>query len=217
MTNDDKSVRRIIDEAPDLAEPVFDAASEELAKSLFGVVMPEIVKDLPVLKYVKTGVDIYSVFRVHKLRKRMTAFLHALIEDKFQYPDYEALNSEEKQLILDILVTELDEQTDDKQAEALALLFSAYIRKDIERLMFHGIAHELKSTNPLVFYFNVDGFRLFPGKSGNRVEGPLHYLPASFYANFTPEIQFSSDYHLTNLGETFFEYIYNPMNEKYSI
>lgn len=78
MTNDDKSIRRIRDEAPDLAEPVFDAASEELAKSLFGVVMPEIVKDLPVLKYVKTGVDIYSVFRVHKLRKRMTAFLHAL-------------------------------------------------------------------------------------------------------------------------------------------
>lgn len=75
--------------------------------------MPELIKDLPVLKYVKTLSDVYTTFRMYKLKKRMTRFLHSLLDGGFRVADYEALDSEEKQLIIDILVTELDEETEE--------------------------------------------------------------------------------------------------------
>ena len=147
----------------------------------------------------------------------MTSFLQALIDGKFSVDNYLALSDEERQLVLDILVTELDAQTDDMQSEALALLFNTYTRKDIDRLTFHGIAHELKSTNPLAFSFNTDGFNLRTVKAGTIVEGPLHYLPSSFYSTQTDMIQFSSMYFLTNLGEAFFTHVYNPMSKKHTL
>ncbi len=209
--------QKLTEAAPDALEPVLDEASEQLSRELFGAAMPELIKDLPILKYVKTASDVYTTFRMYKLKKRMTRFLHSLLDGGFQVADYEALGSEEKQLIIDILVTELDAQTDDMQSEALALLFMSYINGSIDRLMFHGISHELKNTNPLVFYFSVDGFTLHTMKGGVRIEGPLHYLPASFYANFSESFAFSTDNLLTNLGQAFFTHIYEPMRINHSI
>lgn len=222
MTNDRSSKRKkqgldIKNDTPDLLEPILDEASEKLSRELFGAAMPELIKNLPVLRSVKTAGDIYSAFRIHKLQKRMTRFLHSLIEGLFSIDQYQALSDEERQLILDILVTELDSQTDDMQSEALALLFNAYVRKNVDRLMFHGVAHELKGVNPLTFYFGVDGFNLSTIKAGTIIRGPLHYLPASFHASYAEGIQFSNEEFLTNLGQTFFTIIYEPMQQKYSI
>lgn len=219
MTNssNEDNLKKVTSDAPDLVEPLFDEASDKLSRELFGAVMPDLVKDLPVLKYAQSAKDIYTAFRIYKLRKRMTSFLQALIDGKFNIDDYLALLDEERQLVLDILVTELDSQTDNMQSEALALLFNAYIRKDIERLTFHGVAHELKGTNPLTFSFNTDGFNLRTIKAGTIVEGPLHYLPSSFYSSQTDVIQFSSMYFLTNLGEAFFTHVYYPMSKKHTL
>lgn len=209
---------KLTDSGPDMLEPVFDEASERLSQELFGAVMPELIEDLPILKYVKTASDVYTTFRMYKLKKRMTQFLHSLIDGSFQVANYVALSSEEKQLTIDILVTELDAQTDDMQSEALALLFMAYINGNIDRLMFHGISHELKNTNPLVFYFSVDGFMLTSEHSGVRISGPLHYLPASFYSNSSPGgLTGLGEMYLTNLGEVFFTDIYQPMQANHSI
>lgn len=202
---------------PDLAEPVLDAASEELARGLFGVAVPELIKDLPVLKYAVVAKDLYTAFRINKLTKRMKKFLDTLQQGGFNLRDYEVLSPEERQLVIDILVTELDAQTDDMQSEALALLFKAYADKKIERLMFHGVAHELKNINPLVFYFSVDGFSLKAQGAGVSIDGPLHYLSQAFYSNQTGGLQFTTDHYLTNLGLVFFDVIYTPMREKYSI
>lgn len=70
--------------------------------------------------------------------------------------DFNRLPPDEQKHVIDILVTELDNQSDDLQSKAMGYLFNAYISGSIDRLMFMGIAHELRNTNPLVFYFNVD-------------------------------------------------------------
>ncbi len=64
--------QKLTEAAPDALEPVLDEASEQLSRELFGAAMPELIKDLPILKYVKTASDVYTTFRMYKLKKRMT-------------------------------------------------------------------------------------------------------------------------------------------------
>jgi hypothetical protein len=211
-----KKVQKIIsNEAADLAEPLFDKASTELVKGLFGAVLPEIIKDLPVLKYIKTAGDIYGAYRISKLQHSLRQFLRALLEGNFNLEDYYRLPEAEQRQIIDILTTELDNQTDDRQAEALGLLFNAYISRTISTLIFIGLTHELKNINPLVF--SSDEFKItrFGKDMRNiRIEGPVHYLPNSFYSNSNGQFSFSTDLLLTNLGEAYFDYVYNPMLKK---
>ena len=132
--------------------------------------------------------------------------------------DFNRLPPDEQKHVIDILVTELDNQSDDLQSKAMGYLFNAYISGSIDRLMFMGIAHELRNTNPLVFYFNVDnvdGYNLTPQSSGaTSISGPVHYLPNSFVSNSTDKLMFSSELYLTNLGQAFFDNVYLPMNQK---
>lgn len=79
------------------------------------------------------------------MRRRLKAFLEALIAGDFSRDDFDSLPPDEQEYVIDILVTELDNQPDDLQSEAMAYLFSAYISGTIDRLMFTGIAHELKT------------------------------------------------------------------------
>ncbi len=216
----EKAKENIKRDAPDLAEPFLDEVTNAVAEKLFHEALPELAKDLPVIKYFSAGADLYGTYKVHKLRKRMAVFLKSLIDGKFDVEAYGALEQEEKEAMIDIVVTELDNQTDNLQSEALGLLFVAYIQKKIDRLAFLGIAHELKNTNPLAFYFNMDSIVVrekFKAKE-LAVSGPVHYLPSSFYSNGTDKLQFSSDGpFLTNLGKAFYENVYKPMAQRYMI
>jgi hypothetical protein len=206
-------------EAPDLVEPLLDEAAGKLANQLFHHAMPELAKDLPVIKYIKTGSDMYSTYKLMSLHKKMRAFLQSLLDGRFDITVYESLKSEEKATMIDILVTELDNQTDKLQSEALGLLFVAYIQKKIDRLTFLGIAHELKNTNPLLFYFNVDSIGVTEKYKDKDLAlyGPVHYLPSSFYSNGTDRLQLSSDGpFLTSLGRAFYENVYVPMSGRYT-
>lgn len=208
----------VVNDLPDLTEPFFDEASMIIAKDVFGATLPEIVRELPLLKYIKTASDIYSTYRLQKLHRRLKSFLGALIAGSFSLEDFNKLTSNEQKHVVDILVTELDNQADDLQSEAMGYLFNAYIGGLIERLMFMGIAHELKNTNPLVFYFNVDSYILTERKAGTTIDGgPIHYLPTSFFSSTTDTLAFSSELYLTNLGKAFFENIYIPMSHRHTM
>lgn len=207
-----------INDLPDLAEPFLDEASATIAREIFGVALPDIIKDLPVLKYVKTASDVYGAYRLQKLHRRLKSFLDALVDGNFTLEDFNKLPTDEQKQVVDILVTELDSQADDLQAEAMGYLFNAYISSSIDRLTFMGIAHELKNTNPLVFYFNVDSYKLTERKPGTTIDdGPIHYLPTSFTSNSTEKLAFSSELYLTNLGKAFFENVYTPMSQEHMI
>lgn len=221
----------ISDDIPDLAEPLFDEVSERIAKGLFGIVLSESAKDLPVLKYVKTAVDMYSAYRASKLHRRLKSFLDGLQSGDFNLDDFNQLPQEEQKYVVDILVTELDNQSDNLQAEALGYLFAAYIAKDVDRLIFLGVAHELKNTNPLVFYFNVDSYSFddmeklkkidnisYSGSMRARItSGPTQYLPSAFMSNGNEMLISSSELYVTNLGEAFFKYVYLPMQQEHLI
>lgn len=214
------NTKKVIDDAPDLVEPFFDEASTKVASELFHQALPELAKDIPILKYIKTGIDQYSIYKTNKLYRKMRVFLKSLIDGEFNMDAYNALKQEEKEAMVDILVTELDNQTDDLQSEALGLLFVAYIEQRIDRLIFMGIAHELKNTNPLAFYFNVDSIRVTEKYKDKdlAISGPVHYLPSSFYSDGTDKLQFSSEGpFLTNLGRAFYDNVYRPMSERYII
>lgn len=209
----------IAKEGDELAEPFFDATSEGILKGIFGIALPEFAKDLPLIKYVKTAVDMYSAHKLSRLQRRMKAFLDGLTEGSFEVKDFEALSDDEQRMIIDILITELDTYANDFQSEALSLLFMAFIKKDIDRLMFQGVSHELKNINPLAFYFNVDGFSLKELNSSTiriRIDGPLHYLPSTFYSTQSEGLISASELYLTSFGKIFFEYIYEPMRQKYT-
>lgn len=218
LKNMNKKISKIIrNETADLAEPFLDKASNDIAKGLFGAVLPDLVKDLPVLNYLKTASDLYGAYRVSKLQRRLKQFLLALLDGKFDLEDYKKLPNNEQKQIIDILTTELDNQTNDRQAEALGLLFSSYISGKITNLIFIGVSHELKNINPLIFdTYELKIIQFGTDMRNKRIEGPTHYLPNSFYSNSNSQFDFSSDLLLTNLGEAFFEHIYNPMLQKYS-
>lgn len=209
----------VADSLPDLVEPFFDEASTTIAREIFGATLPDIVKELPVLKYIKTASDIYGTYRLQKVHRRLKAFLAALIAGNFTLDEFSKLSTDDQKYVVDILVTELDSQSDDLQSEAMGYLFNAYITGSIDRLMFMGIAHELKNTNPLVFYFSVDSYTLTSRSSGTTIDsGPTHYLPTSFAAsNNINGFLSSSEIYLTNLGRAFFDNVYNPMSQKHMI
>ncbi len=226
--------RFMADDIPDLAEPFLDEASSKIAKELFSTALPDLVKDLPILKYIKTATDIYGAYRITMLNRRIRAFIAAIQAGNFDIEDFRNLSKSEQSQVVDVLMTELDNHTDDLQSEALGYLFAAYVSGKIDRLIFIGVAHELKNTNPLVFYFNVDSYSYelrnensnFDGldfgftkrPSGTTIDnGPVQYLPAAFKSNSTAKLAFSSELYMSNLGEAFFEHVYSPMKRAHVI
>jgi len=230
-----KIVKIVKNDGADLVEPLLDEGVSTLMRSIFGIAVPELAKDVPILKSIKTASDIYGAIRLARLGKRMKFFAKALQDGKFSINDLNNLSHEEQISLVDTVVTELDNHTDDFQSEALGYLFRAYVLGEIDRLAFTGIAHELKNTNPLVFYFNVDsyitkqppkipplapdyGFVFTSRKYGTTIDsGPVDYLPAAFKSNSSNTMQFTTETLLSDMGELFFEYVYNPMKINHSI
>lgn len=227
-----KIVKIITDDGSDLVEPFLDEGVSRLMKSIFGTVLPEIAKEVPILRSIQTVSDVYGVIRLTRLSNRMNSFAKALQLDDFDLDDLNKLPKDEQLILIDTVVTELDNHTDNLQSEALGYLFKAYVSGKIDRLSFTGIAHELKNSNPLIFYFNVDGYAIeqppklppFPAsdvfaftasRAGTVIKsGPVDYLPAAFKSNGGGNMQFSTEIMLTNLGEIFIKHVYEPMREE---
>lgn len=209
------------DDLADLTEPFADEATKYLLKSFAGELMPEILENVPVIK---TGVVIGKLFNSAKATYRanmMANFLRALQSNAKTMDEFVKLSDDDKAYIRGLVISQLDLHTDERQAEALALIVDAYLWQKVDRLTFVGILAEIKNTNPLLYYFNVDAIQLTTEDTGVvAASGPTHLLPAAFGHNTVTGIGMwgsTGDYKftVTNLGKAFFAHVYEPMAAKY--
>lgn len=208
----------------DMLEPFTDVATSEIFKSFAGEALPDLLKELPAIKY---GIAVNQLFNSAKKSfrfRQMASFLHAL--DSNDPPAKEVLNNlpeEQKSYLREVVIGQLDSQTDTRQAEALALLVDAYLKKEVDRLSFVGIVAELRVINPLLFYFNVDSINTEEDSDGvTKASGPTYLLPPAFGHNTVTGIgQWGSAgnyyFSLTNLGKVFIKHVYTPMQQRYLI
>ena len=64
------------------------------------------------------------------------------------------LSEKDKSKLRGLVISQLDLQSDERQAEAMGYAIDAYLSNKIDRLMLVGIISELKNINPLLFYFS---------------------------------------------------------------
>lgn len=201
-----------LDISAEIAEPVFDDLSTGVVKTLFGADIKDAAEDTPGLKVIVFAGKLFRAGTHWWQARKLQAFLTALKDGDAGITAFERLNDKQKQDLRAFIISELDKQTSEKQAEALGYLLVAYFQGKIDRLMFDGVAHEIKNINPRAFAFNIDGFTRSNLGTATRIEGPVHYLPAAFVSNSTEKIMFSSSGpFLTNLGDAFFPHVYDPM------
>jgi hypothetical protein len=212
-------VSQLSDEVPDLAEPIFDLAVKTIANEVFKSSLPEIVGELPILKYGKTAKDIFNIVNNKRRASKLRVFLQSLLTQELDIAEFHKLDSTVQNQVVEMLISEINTQSSDLQSEALAYLFTAYVNKAIDHLTFLGIAHELKYTNPALYNFSVDKLAATIDGEVYKVTGPTNYLPVSFGHNTITGIgQWSStgDYFfvLSNFGKIFYNSVYLPMSER---
>jgi len=138
--------------------------------------------------------------------------------------EFNKLSEKDKSKLRGLVISQLDLQSDERQAEAMGYAVDAYLSKKIDQLMLAGIVSELKNTNPLLFYFSeynlhIDNSHTVYGNS--IIKGPVHLLPAAFYSKIMTERSAgwsavpSTVSIPTEIGKLFFTYVYEPMAEKY--
>lgn len=210
-----------MDDLADLTEPFVDEASQQLLKTFAGTLLPEILENLPV---VKTGIVVGKLFNSAKAAHRaklMHAFLQQLQSGNKSMDEFDKLSNEDKEYIRGIVISQLDMQTDERQAEAMAHIVDVYLNGEVDRLTFIGLAAELKNTNPLLYYFSVDAISITRQDNGVvEASGPTYLLPATFGHNTVTGIgqgDSSGEYKfvLTQLGQAFYANVYEPMAIKY--
>lgn len=214
MTNDDLI---------ELADPLISKELGNLAKSFAGKFGSKVIGEISAAKLVlilgQVGKEIMDDFRA----KKMLAFLKALENDTKSAEEFDALDEKDQDYIRGLVVTQLDMQSDERQSEASALLVSAYLHKQIDKMMLAGTLAEIKNTNPLIFYFDDGGVSIdnpWNSKSDLNIKGPLS-LPSAFGSIQgrtikEEEIEAENRFSLSKLGRAFYNYAYVPMSQKYS-
>jgi len=196
----------------EVAEPLFDKLSIDLAKQLFGADIKDVAGDTPGLKLLVFAGKLFNSGVHYWQALKLQAFLEAVQNGKAGLEDFKRLEEKKKQDLRAFLISELDKQTAEKQAEALGYLLVANLSGEIRDSLFQAVAHEIKNTNPAVFTsLHQTPFNRREIKAGIIIEGPLHYLPSSFTSSSNEMIQFASFSLLTDLGHVFFKYVYDPM------
>jgi hypothetical protein len=213
------------DDLTDLSEPYIDEASRQLLERFAGYMLPEIVGEIPVAKTILVVGKLFDNARQYHRTKNLLSFISALENGSKTMEEFEKLPEDEKSTLRGLIISQLDLHSDERQAEALGLVVDVYLRKDIDRLTFIGIVSELKNTNPLLYYVNVDAISTHPDNLNKEIiiaRGPTHLLPAAFGHNIVSgtggwDSIVGNEYTLTKLGQSFFKYVYTPMFNKYSM
>lgn len=212
-----------ISDLSDLVEPFIDEANRILLQEFAGEAMPMLLNEIPIAKTVIAVGKFFNSAKEFHRTKMMISFLNGLDNGTKTMEDFNKLEDIDKDYLRGLVVSQLDMQSDDRQAEAIGHLFDAYLDKKVDRLMFSGVMSEIKNTNPLLYYFSVDSIVVVDNQYGGKeATGPVDLLPAAFGHNTVTGIgQWGStgDYKfvLTRLGLVFFKYIYDPMSIKYQI
>ena len=227
MSNSSKPKSNAADEndLADISEPIIDEASRQLLERFAGEALPDIIGEVPIAKTIIVVGKLFDSARQYHRTKNLKAFLSGLENGDKTMLEFEKLPADEKNMLRGLVISQLDLHSDERQAEALGLIVDAYLWKRIERLTLVGIVSELKNTNPLLYYVNVDAISTHHDDLNKEIiiaRGPTYLLPAAFGHNTITGIgqwDSSGDYKfvLTRLGQAFFKHVYAPMFHKHSI
>lgn len=208
----------------DLVEPLLDKASIKFLESFAGAELADFVESLPTGNLVIATARLFSSAKNHHRERHLKSFLQGLKTGNNTIEDFNKLSEKDKSKLRGLVISQLDLQSDERQAEAMGYAVGAYLSNKIDWIMLTGIISELKNINPLLFYFSeyylyIDNNHTSYGKP--ILEGPASLLPASFYNNTIRQggsgwSAVSSTVAIpTEIGRLFFTYVYEPMAEKY--
>lgn len=227
MSNSSKSKSRSVDEndLADISEPLIDEAGRRVLATFAGEALPEIIGDVPIAKTVIIVGKLFNSARQYHRIKNLKAFLLGLENGDKTMLEFGKLSVNEQNMLRGLVISQLDLHSDERQAEALGLIIDAFLWKRVDRLTMVGIVSELKNTNPLLYYFNVDAISTYRDDLNKEMilaRGPTYLLPAAFGHDTITGIgswDSTGDYKfvLTKLGQAFFKQVYKPMFRKYSM
>ena len=212
-----------IDDLTDLAEALLDKASIKFLESFAGTESANFIESLPAGKLIITTARLFSSAKNCYRERCLKSFLQGLKVGDNTIEDFNRLSEDTKSKLRGLVISQLDLQSDERQAEAMGYAVDAYLSNKIDWMMLAGIVSELKNINPLLFYFSEYNLYIDNGHTAYGkpiIEGPVRLLPAIFYSIMTedsavwsPEI--STTPTPTPIGKLFFTYVYEPMSEKY--
>ena len=214
------------DDLAEISEVLMDKASKGFLDAFLGTNAADFIESVPAGKLTLAIAKLFVSAKDHHRTKMLRAFLSGLQSGSRSFDDFKELDENMKNDLRGLVLTQLDLQADERQAEAMGLIVDAYLAKKIDRLIFIGIIFEIKNTNPLLYYFSVDSLtidKMHTNFGKPVIKGNVRLLPAVFYISSATEsshgwsaVPGSVD-HPTGMGEAFFKYVYEPMSEKYQI
>ncbi len=212
-----------VDDLADLAEPLLDKASIKFLESFTGATSADFIESLPAGKLVITTARLFNSAKNHHRERHLKSFLQGLKAGNTTIEEFNKLSEKDKSKLRGLVISQLDLQSDERQAEAMGYAVDVYLSNKINRLMLVGIISELKNINPLLFYFSeynlyIDNGHTIYGRP--IIKGPVHLLPAIFYSVMTEDSavwspELSTTPTPTPIGKLFFRHIYESMAEKY--
>ena len=213
-----------IDDLADLAEPLLDKASIKFLESFSGTESANFIESLPTGKLIITTARLFNSAKNHYRKEYLKSFLQGLKAGNNTMEKFDKLSEKDKSKLRGLVISQLDLQSDERQAEAMGYAVNAYLSNKIDWMMLAGIVSELKNINPLLFYFSeynlyIDNSHTVYGRP--IIEGPVHLLTAVFYSEIMTERSTgwsavpSTAPTPTPIGKLFFNHIYEPMAEKY--
>lgn len=212
-----------VDDLADLTEPFLDKASIKFLESFAGTTSADFIESLPAGKLVITTARLFSSAKNHHRKEYLKSFLQGLKAGNNTMEEFDKLSKKDKSKLRGLVISQLDLQSDERQAEAMGYAVDAYLSNKIDWIMLAGIISELKNINPLLFYFSE--YNLYIDNSHDEydrpiIKGPVHILPAVFYSAMNEgdvvwDAVRSTTPAPTPIGKLFFRHIYEPMAEKY--
>lgn len=215
------------DDLAELSEVIFDQSSRNFLEEFLGEIPADFIETIPTGKAILTIGKLYSSAKSYQRTKMLRAFLKGFQSGEKSFDDFSKLDEKSKNDLRSLIITQLDLQTDERQAEAIGLIVDAYIAKKVSQHDFIGIVAEIKNTNPLLYYFSANTLtidRLHTNFGKPIIKGNTRLLPAIFYMSSmtsnaggwdTLSTPPSTVTHPTQTGEAFFDYVYEPMLRKY--
>lgn len=210
----------------ELSEFFIDESSRGFLEAFVGDASADLIEAIPAGKTVLAIGKLFSSAKNYYRTKMLLAFLDGIEDGGKSMSDFSALSDQEQSDLRGLVISQLDSQSDERQSEAMAYTVNAYLAKKIDRLTLVGIISEIKNTNPLLYYFSVDSLvvdKLHTNFGKPVIKGPIHLLPVAFYRESMTEGSIGWDAIpgtapiATELGQAFFENVYEPMSIKYQI
>lgn len=197
-------------EIEDVSKELLEPDAEKLIESVAKINIPDSV---PVLGSAMLAINAFRFVHDKLVLERIKKLRETMLSSEDSQRLYSNMKKKDKVRLTNLLVSEVDQQTNLLQAEALGYLTEAYILKKIEYDNFVGLAAELKRLNPIVFG-GQNRKKLFQEANG-MIYGPYDLLPNTFTSdhsllNAGTVIDPSKKY-LTDLGQWFYYLVYKRM------